>query len=252
MNRRIYKSFVFALMLVMALMSLNLNASAATYSSGGNSFTLLNMSGHSITEVYFYPSYNRTWGNARNRSWIYNGREAVLSFTSAEMRLNTDWSVRIGFDKGRYVTYALWEGVSPAELVSAQYITVVANDQGGFTLDYGGSDTTVDTNLFTILNMTGLAITEVYFYPISNSTWGNPRNKDWIYNGGEETMRFNYNELGLNVEWCMTIGLNRGRYVSYVTWEGITLEDFVNCDYVNIYSNGDGYTISFEDDEYYY
>ena len=254
MFNRFSRIFAFALMLVMVLMSLNLTASAATYStnSGSNSFTLLNMSGHSITEVYFYPSYNRTWGNARNRSWIYNGREATLSFTSSEMRLKTEWSVRIGFDKGRYVTYALWEGVSPAELVEAQYITVIANEQGGYTLDYGGSEPTADNNEFTLLNMTGLAITEVYFYPISNSTWGNSRNRDWIYNGGEETMRFSYNELGLNVEWAMTLGLNRGRYVSYITWEGLTLADFVNCDYVNVYANGDGYTISFESDNNYY
>ena len=245
------KISAFALMVVVILTSMNLIASAASYSSGGTSFNLLNMSGHSITEVYFYPSYNNTWGNARNRGWIYNGREAVLSFTSAEMRLNTEWSLRIGFDKGRYVSYALWEDVSPAELVKAQSITVIANEQGGYTLDYSGSNPTVDNNEFTLLNMTGLAITEVYFYPVSNSTWGNSRNRDWIYNGGEETMRFSYNELGLDVEWCMTLGLNKGRYVSYITWEGLTLADFVNCDYVNVYSNGDGYTISFEDDNYY-
>ena len=252
MSNRFSRVFAFALTLVMLLASMNLTASAASYSYGSNSFNLLNMSGHSITEVYFYPSYNSTWGNARNRGWIYNGREATLSFTSAEMRLNTEWSMRIGFDKGRYVSYALWEDISPAELVEAQNVTVYANEQGGYTLDYDGTTPTGDDNEFTILNMTGLAITEVYFYPASNSTWGNSRNREWIYNGDEETMRFSYNELGLNVEWCMTIGLNRGRYVSYITWEGLTLADFVNCDYVNIYSNGDGYTISFEDDSYYY
>ncbi len=255
MRSRFFRIFTFALMLTVLLTSMPMAASAAGYSSSSsssNSFTLLNMSGHSITEVYFYPSSNRTWGNARNRGWISNGREANLSFTSAEMRLNVEWSIRIGFDMGRYVSYVLWDEVSPAELVAAQYITVYGNAQGGYTLDYGGSDIDVDENQFTLLNMSGLAITEVYFYPVSNSTWGNARNKSWIYNGQEEDMQFNYSELGLDVEWCMRLGFNMGRYVSYVYWDGLTLADFVNCDYVMVVAEGDGYTIYFENDSEIY
>lgn len=246
MYNRFFRIFTFSLMLVMFLGCCNLTASAAGYASSGNSFTLLNMSGIAITEVYFYPSYNGNWGKTRNTSWIYNGREATLSFTSAEMRLNTEWSIRIGFNKGRYVSYALWEDVSPSELVAAGCVTVVCNDQGGYTLDFGKNDTDVSGNSFTLLNMSGNAITEVYFYPANNSIWGKTRNGDWIYNGDDATMRFDYNELGLDVEWCMCVGFSMGRYVSYVYWDDLTLEDFVESDYVLITSNGSGYTLSFE------
>ncbi|MBQ5771775.1 MAG: hypothetical protein IIW08_11455 [Clostridia bacterium] len=251
MKNRFVRIGSFALMLVMLLGCCSFTAYAAGYSSSGNSFTLLNMSGIAITEVYFYPSYNSSWGKIRNTSWIYNGREAKVSFTSAEMRLNTEWCIRIGFNKGRYVSYALWEGISPSELVNAQYVTVISNDQGGYTLDYGGGNANVGDNAFTLLNMTGSAITEVYFYPSSNSIWGKIRNSNWIYNGDEATMRFDYNELGLDVEWCMRLGINMGRYVSYVCWEGLSLEDFVNCDYILVTSEGNSYTICFEYDDVY-
>ena len=79
MKNRFVRIGSFALMLVMLLGCCSFTAYAAGYSSSGNSFTLLNMSGIAITEVYFYPSYNSSWGKIRNTSWIYNGREAKVS-----------------------------------------------------------------------------------------------------------------------------------------------------------------------------
>lgn len=242
MKSRIRRIFAFALMLVFVLMSMNLTASAAS----GNSFTLLNMSGLSISEVYIYPSYNSNWGNARNRSWIYNGNEANISFTNAEMRVNTDWSIRIGFNKGSYISYALWEDVNPADLINAGTIIVTTNESGGYTIDFGGTGPATYGNGFTLLNMTGLSITEIYFYPINNSVWGDCRNRNWVYNGDEAEISFTSNEMMIDVEWCMRIGFNRGRYVSYVCWEGLTLEEFVDSGYVTVMTNGDGYTIYFD------
>lgn len=246
MYNRFFRVLSLALITALLLGCCTQPASAAGYSSSGNSFTLLNMSGVAITEVYFYPSYNGNWGKTRNGNWIYNGDDATLSFTGAEMRLNTEWSIRIGFNKGRYVSYALWEGITPSELTEAGCITVISNDQGGYTLDFGESDTDVSSNTFTLLNMSGNTISEVYFYPENNSIWGKTRNANWIYNGDDATMRFDYNELGLDVEWCMCVGFSMGRYVSYVYWDGLTLEDFVTSDYVTITSDGSGYTITFE------
>ena len=248
MRNRLYRVFAMAMMVVLLLSSMNLTASAAYSSTGsGNSFTLINMSGLSISEVYFYPAHNSTWGNARNRGWIYNGNEGKISFTSAEMRLNTEWAVRIGFNKGRSVSYALWEDLTLSDFIDAGTVFVTANENGGYTIDFGGGDLSVEGNTCTLLNMTGLSITEVYFYPISNSVWGDCRNKSWVYNGDEVEVRFTDNELMLDVEWCMRLGFNMGRSVSYVYWDGLSLEDFVNSEYVTVMTEDDGYIIYFEE-----
>lgn len=251
MRTRFYRLFALAMLVAFVMASMNFTASAQSYSASAsnNSFTLTNMTGLSITEVYFYPVYNSTWGNARNRGWIYNGGDSKISFTSAELRLNTEWALRIGFNKGRSVSYALWEGLTLSEFTDAGSVIVTCNNDGGYTINFGGNGgTEYQGNSFTLLNMTGRSITEIYFYPLNNTVWGDCRNRGWVYNGSEVEITFDDKELLLGGEWCMRIGFNSGRYVSYVLWDYLDLADFVNSGYVTVVTEGNGYTIYFDEE----
>lgn len=242
MHRRIFRVFTFALMLVMVMMSMNLTASADVSS---NSFEFLNMSGCSISEIYIYPSYNSSLGQPRNREWVTNGSSAIVRFTNAELRLNGEWSLRICYIKNGYHYYSQWDNLRISDFVGVGTVIVTANEYGGMTLDYSGSAANTQAGSFTLCNMTGSSITEIYFYPINNSNWGNLRNRNWLLNGNELTIRFSANEMMLDADWCMRLGFASGKY-SFVYWENIDLRDFVDSGYVTVYTTSDGYYLDFE------
>lgn len=234
--------FTFAVMLVMLLTTFQAPAFAYSYS---NSFTLTNMTGCAISEVYIYPTYNSNCGQCRNKNWIYNGGSVTISFTNAEMNLYTDWSFRVCFTKnGRYY-YSQWDNVNPSDFVYAGSVMLTSNEYGGMTLDYGGSGSGTESGTFTLLNMTGGSITEIYFYPMNNSNWGQLRNANWVLNGGEVKIRFTANELAVDTPWCMRLGLASGKY-SFIYWENISLEDFVDSGYVTITMRNGEYYIDFD------
>lgn len=235
MRRRFTRIFSFAVMLVMLLMCFQVNAFAAS----SNSFRLLNMTGCSISEVYFYPTYNSNFGQPRNRGWIYNGNEITVSFTNAEMRLNTDWSMRLCYIKNGYHYYSVWDNISPSDFTGAGSVVITSNEYGGMTIDFGGNNPT-SSGSFTLLNMTGSSITEVYFYPMNNSNFGQLRNANWVLNGNELNVRFTANELALDVDWCMRLGFASGKY-SFVYWENVPIDAFVNSGYVTIYIDNGTY-----------
>lgn len=242
MRSRLYRIFTFSLMLIMLVMSMNLSASASSYnynSSSSNSFTLLNMSGCSISELYFYPSYNTSFGQCRNTNWIYNGNSVSVRFTNAELRMNTQWSFRVCYTQGGRHYYCVWDNVTPSDFTDAGTVVLTSNEYGGMTLDFGGIDP-VSSGTFTLLNMTGSSITEIYFYPMNNSTWGKMRNSGWIKNGEEINIRFTSNELSVDTDWCMRLGFSGGRY-SFVYWEDVPINAFVDSGFVTIYIDGGTY-----------
>jgi len=242
MRSRLSRIFTLALMLIMLVMSMNLTASASSYNynaSSSNVFTLVNMSGNPISEIYLRPSYNTALGQCRITNWIYNGNSATIRFTNAEMRLSVDWSMRICYTKGGRHYYSEWDNIYPSELVSAGTILLTSNEYGGMTLDYDGINPE-QSGTFTLLNMTGDPITEIYFYPINNSNWGKLRNTNWVRNGAEVNVRFTANELALNTTWCMRLGFSGGRY-SFVYWEDVPINAFVDSGFVTIYIDGGTY-----------
>lgn len=237
MRNRYYRIFTFALMLVMLLMSMNLTAFASSYgfiSSNTSSFTFLNMSGCPVSELYFYPSSNNTCGQTRNSDWIYNGNSTTVRLTNAELRLNTDWTFRVCFTKGGSHYFCNWTNITLSDFINAGTVVLSSNEYGGMTLDFGGVDSSSQSSTFTLLNMTGNPITEIYFYPINNSTWGKLRNTNWVSNGNEVKIRLTANELAVNTTWCMRLGFSGGRY-AFVYWEDVPVDAFVDSGYVTIY-----------------
>ncbi|MBQ1257651.1 MAG: hypothetical protein IIX93_10320, partial [Clostridia bacterium] len=255
MNKRIIRLTASLLMAILLLVGTASDAFAIIPSPFNNnpafsllsskSFTLLNMSGSSITEVYIYPSYNSSWGEIRNQAWIYNGREATITFTNSEYNMDyVSWSMRIGINKGRYVSYSLWEDVSPTDLVSSGKVTLLSNGYGGYTLDYTSTSsvtTQLNKNSFKINNMSGNPIIEVYIYPMNNSNFGKMRNDGWVYNGDSVTVTLNSNELNLNVNWCLRIGVRKNGRAYYTYWENVDISDLINYGPITVYTGSNGW-----------
>lgn len=255
MNKRIIRLTASLLMAILLLVGTASDAFAIIPSPFNNnpafsllsskSFTLLNMSGSSITEVYLYPSYNSSWGDPRNTQWIYNGREATITFTNSEYNMSyTTWNMRIGINKGYYVSYYLWEDVSPSDLVSSETVTLLANGYGGYTLDYDAANSGTnytDKNYFTIYNYSGNPIIEVYLYPMNSSNFGKMRNSGWISSGDSVTVYMTSNELNMNIDWCMRIGVRKSGRAYYTYWNNVDLSDLINYGPITVYTGSNGW-----------
>lgn len=221
-------------------------ADGAAAKLGTNSqytFQITNLSGRAITEVYLYPAYSGSWGKTRNLAgWIRNNETGTITVTAAEVARNCTWNLRIGFNYSYYVSYAEWEDIDLNSYlgqtleVSATYDGWEISLQDDSYSDYNwgtgsngssGSGTGYTSLEFKIFNNSGRAITEVYIYPEGSSSWGSIRNNKWIYDGQSTTIRLNSNEAKSNRKWCLRIGFDYSRYVSYAEWSDVDLSDYL-------------------------
>lgn len=233
------KIFYLILVLVLAL------SFQMTQAANSNvTFTITNYTGRAITEVYLYPTYSSSWGKARNLSgWIRSNSSGPITVTTAEVNRNCSWSLRVGFNASYYVTYVEWEDVDLASYIGGNleiYETgsgweiSLADDSdfygggsgynGGSTYNGGSSYTAMEFKLF---NNSGRAITEVYLYPAGSSSWGKCRNVSRIADGSSTTIRLTSTELRNSRGWCLRIGFDYPRYVSYCEWSDVDLNDYL-------------------------
>jgi len=134
MIHRVYRLFVFALMLAFVMSGMNLTASAYT-NWQNNSFTLFNEADASIIEVYIFPSSGGR-GQPRNYTWIHSGSSTVINFTDSDLNSRTSWSMTAGFKSRTGVYTVRWDNLRPTDLVAAKDVTITLNTRGEYVLDY--------------------------------------------------------------------------------------------------------------------
>lgn len=237
-----YRS-VLALTLIMMFLCALVPASAESYY-----FTINNYTGQSISELYLYPSSNKRFGDPRNtKGYVKDHESCKIYFTSQELKMPGEWSLRIGLKNARYsTTYYTWEGLNLNDYIEEE-LNLTFTADGHLNLK---STTPVDQvtpkNLnVKITNYTGDSITEVYVFPSNNAKWGYSRTKNWIYNYESATFIMDRDEVSVSTEWTIKLCFKSGRSSYSVTWDEWDINDIIGHELTVYMPDENTYSINY-------
>lgn len=232
-----------ALTLIMMLLCTLVPAFAESYY-----FTINNYTGQSISELYLYPSSNKRFGDPRNtKGYIKDHESGKIYFTSQELKVPGEWSLRIGLKNAKYSTsYYTWEGLDLNEFIGEE-LNLTFTADGHLNLKSATVTGPVNPQDLTvkISNYTGDSITEVYIFPSNNTKWGFSRTKNWIYNYESATFMMDKDEVAVSTEWTIKLCFKSGRSAYSVTWDEWDINDIIGHELTVYMSDENTYSISY-------
>lgn len=222
------RRFLVSVLSVALCVMMSLSVFTVLAEESAKSVVFVNRTGFSIAELYAVPETEAAWGACLNSKWIKADEEIELTFSGKDIAQGSEWKFRIGLYRAGSVKFLNFNHIDLAPFFETGFASFMPDPEkeGAVTLAASKKE------FFHFSNTTEYTISSLALMPSGTTAGKENRLEKPLLPGETIVVRMGYDEVMLESEWNLRLGIDKDGKITYFTLQNFPLEKLTGCECV--------------------